>query len=786
MAFVLMTATIEASAESSARLWNQVTPAAGVRIKSAASFRAFVTSSSGTPSVDIYQLNSDGTSTKLATVASSATGMYGGPYTTTNAVAIYWQFSALPSALPAPVAVSVTFINDTPSVPLSALYTGALPQTPFAATDSSLLLNLDLRKGIPAGWTSYGFGTFDTTNGYTPGTLSASGLANSSVPGFTSTAQMPQGTIALRFQRTGVTTDNSFPPYFWDSTGNTLNATTQNRQLFIMRSNSGNWVFAAVIQAASVPYLQFAFQTNSMTQANFFAWQTMNSHYVPGYQDATFADLVITWYQNQYYVFFDGHLVNAGTLGDVPTLQMFENICIGNYNGSGQPAGAPFGDYAIQQVQISSRFLGPVIAGPTLGILGDSFVASYTQRATPSATGPGGALQVSDIDAVQNSLGLYSGLAALTVQSGQTSAFHEIQALMFETYGFYPSIYNAGDPGHGFSQLLLPIDDAYIAALNAAAPAIVVAEGSVNDVNQFNPSDATLLSDTETYIKRLVLGGGSRIAAPANTLLEDIIYLELLSSQGLPSAAQYTEPGYGTESQNLINITRTGMSNYAPPNATTFSYIQSREWWNQAADYPYYLLGTSPNNPYDGPGGRDYLNVHPGPTGFSVIASELFTPIANAIMTTAGASVALTGSGSENSSGLLTLSLAIANSGPLAATGVTVTATLPSGTVLVSASSNSGCAQQGYVLTCAVASISAAQSTTLQISLQAKTAVTLNTTFALSTTTYNPNAAGTTLALNVSPPSGGDGSDAPLPLWAFVSLGAGLLGFASRSRMRSA
>jgi uncharacterized repeat protein (TIGR01451 family) len=786
MAFVSSTATIEASAASFARLWGQVTPAAGVRIRSATSFRAFVTSSSGTASVDIYQLNSDGTSTKLATLPSSTTGVYGGPYTTTNAAAIYWQFSTLPSVLPAPVAVNVTFINDAPSVPLTAMYTGAPPQTPFASTDSSLLLNLDLRKGVPPGWTSYGFGTFDATNGYTPGTLSASGLANNSVPGFASTAEMPQGTVALRFQRTGVTTDNSFPPYFWDSTGNTLNAATQDRQLFIMRANSGNWVFAAVIQAASVPYIEFAFQSNSMTQPNHFEWQTMNSHYVPGYQDATFADLVITWYQNQYYVFFDGHLVNSGTLGDVPTLQMFQNICIGNYNGSGQPAGAPFGAYAIQQVQISSRFLGPVMAGPTIGILGDSFVASYTQRATPTATAPGGYLQASDIDNVQNSLGLYSGLAALTVQSGQTSTFHEIQALMFETYGFYPPIYNAGDPGHGFSQLLLPIDDAYIAALNQATPSIVVAEGSVNDVNQFNPSDATLLSDTQTYMQRLVLGGGSRIAAPANTLLEDIIYLEMLSSQGLPSANQYVEPGYGTESQNLITITRNGMSDYAPPNATAFSYIKSREWWNQASDYPYYLLGTSPNNPYIGPGGRDWLNVHPGPTGFSVIASELFTPVANAIMTTAGASVALSGSATEKAGGLATLSLAIANAGPLVATGVTVTATLPVGATLVSAASSAGCAQKAQVLTCTVPPISASQSAPLNISLQVNSGLALNTTFVLSTATYNPNVGGATLAVSVPSPAGSGGTDAPFPLWAIASLGVGLLGIAARRGSRTA
>jgi hypothetical protein len=769
-----------ASAASSSRLWSQVTPAAGVRIHSAASFRVLATTSSGTVSVDIYELNSNGASTKLATLAASAAGIHGGPYTATNAAAIYWQFTTLPAAAAAPTPVSVTFINDVPAIPLASLYPGALPQTPFAATDSSLLLNLDLRQGLPAGWTAYGSGVFSATNGYTPGTAGASGLVNASVPAFSSSAEMPQGTVALHFQRTGVTTDDTFPPYFWDSTGNTLNAATQDRQLFYMHSNAGNWALGAVVQAASVPFLQLALRTNSMSQPNYFGWQTLNSHYVPGYQDPSFADLVITWYQNQYYVFFDGHLVNAGTLGDVPTLEMFENICIGNYNGSGQPAGAPFGAYAIQRVQISTRFLGPVIAGPTVGILGDSFVASYTQRATPTPTGSNGNLQVSDIDGVQNSLGLYSGIAALTVQPGQTSSFHEIQALMFENYGFYPPIYNAGDPGHGFSESLSPIDDAYIAGLNAAAPSIVIAEGSVNDANQFHPPDATILADTEAYLRRLVLGGGSRIAASANPQLEDILYLEMLSSQGLPSAGGYAEPGYGNESQNLITITRNGMAGYAPPNGVVFGYVKSREWWNEAADYPYYLFGSNPNDPYNAPGGRDYLDVHPDPTGFSVIASELFAPLANAIMNTAGANVALTGAGSETGTGLTTVGLDITNDGPLTAAGVTVTATLPAGTALASTGNSSGCAQQGQVLTCTVPTIAAGQSAALNLSLQSKVPTKLALTFALGTTTYDPNTSGATLALNIAAPVAADGGNAPLPLWALLSLAGGLFAFATR------
>jgi uncharacterized repeat protein (TIGR01451 family) len=768
-----------AATGSSARLWNRVTPAAGVPIRSAATFRAFAVSSTGTRLVDIYQINNDGTSTKLDTIVSSTTGTYGaGTYTTHNMAAIYWQFTAAPAAAAGPPPASVTFINDNPAVSLSSLYYKPLPQTPFASGDPSLLLNLDLRKGLPAGWTNYGSGVFDATNGYLPGTGGTNGIANTVVPAFSSAAPMPTGTVAVRFQRSGVATDDSFGLYFWDSTGNTRNATTQNRQLFQMRANSGNWSLQAAIQAATIPFLQIGLQTNSMSRPTYFNWQTMNSHYVPGYQDPTFADLVITWYQNQYYIFFDGHLVSAGTLGDIPTYQMLENACIGNYNGGGLPSGAPFGAYYIQQVQISSRFLGPVLAGPTIGLIPDSFAAAYTQRATPTATGAGGTYQVSDIDAVQTALGLYSGLAALTIQPGQTAAFHQIQALMFKNYGFFPPIYDAGQPGHGYSHINAPIDDAYIAALNHAAPSVVMAGGTTNDVSQFTPSDGNLVPDTEAILNRLVLGGGSRIAAPANPALERIIYLETLSSQGMPSGP-YSEPAYATESQNIIALTRARLPGFAPANSVGFAYVTSREWWDEAPGYASYLYGSNPANPHNAPGGGDYSNAHPDATGYSIIAAHLYPPIANAIMNTAGADLSLKGTGTENAAGLASYSLVLSNAGPLVSTGATVTATLPVGSTFMAASSSSSCSQSGRTVSCAAGAIAAGKSYAVNLTLQVSLSTPTSITFSVTGSTYDPNS-NNTLTVAVSPPPGSGGADGPLPLWALGALGAGLIGIAAR------
>jgi hypothetical protein len=142
-----------------------------------------------------------------------------------------------------------------------------LPTTPFAATDPSLLLNIDLRNGLPSGWIMTGSGIFDPSNGYLPGTGNTSGVANTDVPVFASSAQMSSGTVAVRFQRTGVATDDSFGSNFWDSTGNTVNATSQNRQLFQMRSNSEEC--DDLDTAPTRPVLQCALRANDVRPTAF-------------------------------------------------------------------------------------------------------------------------------------------------------------------------------------------------------------------------------------------------------------------------------------------------------------------------------------------------------------------------------------------------------------------------------------------------------------------------------------------------------------------------------------
>jgi uncharacterized repeat protein (TIGR01451 family) len=712
-ALILLLAS--AASIAGTRQWTSATPAAGVPVRSSAQFRVAAVSTGGNVSIALFQLNADGTSTKLDTLtASTNAGAGSTPYVTQNMAAIYWTYASLPPAGAAPPTVSVTFYNDQPTVPLTSLYYPTPPLLPIAAGDASLLLDLDLRKGAPSGWTSTGSGTFDTTKGYTPGTAASAGVTNSAVAAFASAAALSQGSVAVTFQRTGVTIDDSFGTSFWDSTGAT--ATPTNRELFSMQSSSGAWGFAAEVLGSAFPVFQVRLRTASMTSAYDTNWAYPNSHSVAGYQDATFATLLLTWYQNQYYLLFDGHLIGSGVLGDVPIYQMFQDICVGNATVNGVASGAPFGPFAIQRLQISRRFLGPVMAGPKLGLIPDSFAAAYTERGAPTATGAGGTLQISDVDAVQSALGLYTGIGALFGQPGQSGVFHQIQALMYQTYGFYPPIYNAGHPGHGYT--LAPMDDAYIAALNISQPTIVLAGGTVNDVSPFTPADGTLVADTEGFMNRLTRGGGTRIAAAANPLLEQILYLETLSSQALPSAGGYPEPAYGNESQNVIALTRAQLPSFKPANGVSFQYLTSREWWNEASAYTTFLYGSAPADRYNGVGGKDYLNPHPDASGYSVIAANVYAPVRDAILNSAGADLGIQSTPLVMSGTTETFSLTLSNAGPLNAAKLTVTAVVPAGVTLVSSASASGCTQTGTTVTCRVSTLAAGAQTTLALAFQ--------------------------------------------------------------------
>jgi uncharacterized repeat protein (TIGR01451 family) len=145
-----------------------------------------------------------------------------------------------------------------------------------------------------------------------------------------------------------------------------------------------------------------------------------------------------------------------------------------------------------------------------------------------------------------------------------------------------------------------------------------------------------------------------------------------------------------------------------------------------------------------------------------------------------GTAIALSGSGPTQavSGNSATYSLTVTDNGPLAATDVVVTDTLPAGATLVS--SSSGCTLVGSSLTCKVGTLLAG----------GKAAVTINVKWTTSGAVYDSasvssdqvNTAATdqqTLAFGAPPENSSDG---PLPAWSYALLAISL-GFIGRRRL---
>ena len=148
-----------------------------------------------------------------------------------------------------------------------------------------------------------------------------------------------------------------------------------------------------------------------------------------------------------------------------------------------------------------------------------------------------------------------------------------------------------------------------------------------------------------------------------------------------------------------------------------------------------------------------------------------------------GTAISLSGSGPTQavSGSSATYTIKVTDSGPLAATGVVVTDTLPAGATLVS--SSSGCTLVNSSLSCKVGALAAGGSATVTINVKWTTSGAVYDSASVSSDQVNTaTAAQQTLAFGAPPESSSDG---PLPLWAYA-LQAISIGFIARRRLQQA
>jgi uncharacterized repeat protein (TIGR01451 family) len=147
-----------------------------------------------------------------------------------------------------------------------------------------------------------------------------------------------------------------------------------------------------------------------------------------------------------------------------------------------------------------------------------------------------------------------------------------------------------------------------------------------------------------------------------------------------------------------------------------------------------------------------------------------------------GTMLALSGSGPAQATlgGTATYSLTVTDSGPLAATDVVVTDTLPPGATLVSKSA--GCTSSGSTVTCGLGSLAAGGHDTVTLNVRWTVSGAVYDSASVSSDQINTApAASQTLAFGVAPPSG-NATDGPIPPWTYGLLAISM-GFIARRRL---
>jgi len=143
--------------------------------------------------------------------------------------------------------------------------------------------------------------------------------------------------------------------------------------------------------------------------------------------------------------------------------------------------------------------------------------------------------------------------------------------------------------------------------------------------------------------------------------------------------------------------------------------------------------------------------------------------------TNQGTALSLSGTGPATATqgGTSNYTLTASNSGPLAATHVVVSNTLPSGAIFMSASAS--CVFASGIVTCSTASLGASANITFTITVGWSVSGPVYDTASIAADQINSAPVSQqTIAFGVAPGSGG--GDAPLPLWMYIALGIGLAG----------
>ncbi|MHB8716898.1 MAG: SGNH/GDSL hydrolase family protein [Sulfuricaulis sp.] len=406
----------------------------------------------------------------------------------------------------------------TPVTPVTPL--GFNNVFPLASTDTDLFLDVDFRQGESVTdtilVTANGFrkmgsvGLWDTTLGFNP-----NGTQYYTISDWVPQAMVSRASIGNQFTVYAEVQRDAIAATWLDDNANFIDSgagpsldnpytPTSFGHVISLRGNQTPW-----------PYLKMLYQVTSGPVGRFVYDQfdnadeggvTIRFHPDPLATEDAFAKLHIVVDINDVRYYIDGALVKTYTrTTNVLTDDLFNVVSIGADNSGGNSILKGY----IRRIQLLKRTVDNLGAIDTkIAFIGDSFVQRGAGHATPSS------ITVAGVDAVQNGLndiGLTDNSDPTKIPVIGTYYVPWIWALrkMAANYSLRFRYYAAGDAGHGWSPTVAnetaQIRPAFRDAVIAYNPEILVALGSVNDVNvALPPTD--LLGETKAVLDEFIDG----------------------------------------------------------------------------------------------------------------------------------------------------------------------------------------------------------------------------------------------------------------------------------------
>jgi hypothetical protein len=536
---------------------------------------------------------------------------------------------------------------------------GAWP--PFAANDPSLVVNLypllTAANTSAIGLVNTNSGTFDATRGFRVKSNSSVGVQGIAVG---QRVQLgPSGTIFMEVDRTAMSADysQSTATAFVDSSGR-----PDSGVLHYLLQIAGGGDYLRIAEYGGQVLLYY--QGNGSGAGN-IAEGLNSSNVCKDYEDASTCQICVTWNANgDLWLGVDGFFVNHVKMsplfaGGTGTNSLIYNFWIGAAvaGGSGYfgySGTSDTGDYAIRSCQISTKYVGPILNGPLVGILGDSFWASGYAQAPINETS---AATIMSSNSLLNP-GTFSANASYGGMIAGSAAINcRLQALAWKYLGIYFPILNVGYGGEGWKGGAMTgsngqppytggtwssaFTQANVDLLISKQPEIFIGVPSVNDVGAAWPNAAT---DTLAMLSYIEAGYAQSTGKQYPRKLRQIIMPDCFAWTGNDTSP--AKGGFATQAQWQANyITIRDALRTALTGATIGSrnvpvtQIKSDQQWRTLSDgvtqdpqWLYRIISMNPNNTVaNSKDGGGNCNPHPSCTGGAQIANILWPSLKMAL-----------------------------------------------------------------------------------------------------------------------------------------------------------